>query len=347
MAMDLLKIKPKELAKIFEKMFEHKKPIMVVGPPGIGKTDITHSVTKKLGYDMITMYPAISEPVDFRGMPTFNRETNTASFVPFDTLEQLVHAKKPTVCLVDDLIQANLSVQAAAMHMFLAREVGSHKISDHVTFVVCTNDKTHHAGGSGVIETVKSRMTSIVHLMPDLEDWVSWAIETGIRPEIIGFVRLRGLKVLSNFTPTMDLTNSPSPRGNKSVSDILNLELDDKHLEMTMIQGACGRGYAIEFDGFNRLFASLSDPRKILTDPDSVDVPENQSDVISAYVAAISNMAKPQHMQNIVKFARRLPIEFQVKLLQYDVKSADPENHATGAYTDWALDNQDIMKRAV
>jgi len=346
MAMALFKITPNELRKIFKKSFEARRPLMIVGEPGIGKTDITNQVTAELGYDLVTMYPAISEPVDFRGIPVYDKETKSAHFVPFDTLMKLVTATRPTVCLVDDLIQANISVQAAVMHMFQAREIGDHKISDFVTFVVCTNDKTHHAGGSGVIETVKSRMTSILHLIPNLEDWVEWAIKANIRPEVIGFVRWKGLEMLSNFAPTMDLTNSPSPRGNKAVSDCLNLELNDPKLETAMIQGACGQGYAVIFDGFRRLYNNLKDPRKILTDPDSVTIPQGQTDVIFAYCSAVSAMAEPKYMDNIVKFAERLPKDFQVKLLQYDCKSADVENHSTGAYTDWALKNQGIMKRA-
>ncbi len=345
MAMDLIKIKPKELSIILEKAFVQRKPIMVVGVPGIGKSEIIDQVTTKITYDMVTMYPAISDPTDFKGIPVFNRKTGRAGFEPVGTLWNLINATKPTVCLIDDLGQANMSVMAASMHLFSARHVGDHKISDFVTFVVATNDKTHHAGVSGVIEPVKSRMTSIVHLETSVEDWIEHAIKTGIRPEVIGLIRLKGMSLLSNFTPTMDLTNSPSPRGNKAASDILNLELNNPNLEMAMVQGACGRGYAIELHGFKKLFSKLADPRQIIRDPDSVEVPD-QPDVIFAYCSALATIAKPEFMDSIVKFAKRLPIEFQIKLLEYDCKSADPENHSTSAYVNWAIKNQEIMTAA-
>ena len=346
MAMELLKIKPNGLKKILKKAFKKRAPLMIVGPPGIGKSEIIEQVTSELGYALITKFPAIDDPTDYKGMPWVDRENGKAQFLPFDVLLELVNAKEPTICLLDDIGQANMSVLASMMHLFQARRVGEHRISDHVCFVACTNDKSHHAGVTGIIEPLKSRMTSIIHLVPDLEDWVAYAITAGIRPEVVGFIRFRGMEMLSNFQPTMDLTNSPSPRGNKAVSDILDLDLDDRDLELAMIQGACGRGYAVEFDGFKRLFASLDDPRRILTNPDAVNVPTNQPDVLFAYCSAVSSMAEPEHMDNIVKFARRLPVEFQIKLLQFDCKAADIENHSTGAYTNWALDNQGVLKRA-
>jgi len=51
-------------------------------------------------------------------------------------------------------------------------------------------------------------------------------------------------------------------------------------------------------------------------------------------------------MEEIVTFAKRLPAEFQVKLLQYDCKHTNPANHETAAYTQWAIDNQNMMTAA-
>lgn len=338
-------ITPSELSIVLKAFYIAREPLMIVGAPGIGKTEISEQVTTDLGYDQLYMFPAISEPVDFRGMPVYRKETGTAEFVPFGTLNDLVNCDRPTVVLVDDFGQANISVQSATMHLFRARQIGDHKISDHVRFVLCTNDKTHHAGVSGAIEPVKGRMTSIYHLVTDPDDWIYWAINHGIRPEVIGYIRMCN-DMLSDFQPNMGFENSPSPRGNEAVSKILNMNLPRK-IETKSIKGATGAGYAVGFEGFRRIYDQIDDPRRILTDPMSVSIPSaNSLDVMWAYCSALSYLAKPKHMDNIVKFAERLPRELQIKLLEYDCKAADPANHETAAFNNWFIKNQGVYKAA-
>jgi hypothetical protein len=342
----LTQIKPSQLKGFMKKAIINKEPTLIVGQPGIGKTAITNQITKELNNDMEVLFPAIADPTVFMGMPYFNEKTEEAVFLPFGNMKRLITADKPTVCLVDDIGQSEIATLKAFLHFVHARSVGNYSLSPHVTIIACTNDRSHNAGVSGMIEPLKSRFTTIIHLKVDVEDWIRWAIQNNIRPEVIGFVRLRGMDVLSSFTPTMELTNSPSPRGNEAVSRILNMDLTDPTVEFAAIQGACGHGYATEFLGFKKLFDSLVDPKYILTHPEKVEIPENTPSVIFAYCSAISRMAAPDNMDAVVKFAKRLPVEFQIRLLQFDCKSANPENHETKAYTDWAVDNQHVFSAA-
>lgn len=334
-------MKPQDLALVLEKTILAKQPLLISGPPGVGKTDIIEQVTKKLNYELILMLPSISEGVDFKGFPVYNPDDG-AHFVPFDTLKLLIDATEPTIAFLDDLGQANTSTQAACMNLFRSRLIGEKPISDHITFVIATNGANHHAGSLGVLEPIKSRMISIVELTVDVEDWVLWALQNEIRPEVIAFMRLRGNDLLSAFKPTTALVNTPSPRAQEAVSKIINLELPND-IEAEMIKGAAGEAYAVEMRGFLSLFRNLPDPEQILRNPDDIDIPENNPMVLFAYCGALASMASPDRMDAIVTFAKRLPVEFQIKLLQYDCKNTNPGNHETAAYTDWAIENQNMM----
>lgn len=336
-------MKPSELAIVLEKTILAKKPLLISGPPAIGKTDIITQVTEKLGHNMIVMTPSLSEPTDFKGLPAYDIE-HGARFVPFEQLKELIDADVPTVAFLDDLGQAGPSTQAACMNLFRSRRIGDEKVSEHVTFVVATNGANHHAGSMGILEPVKSRMISIVELVPDVEDWVKWGLEHNIRAEVIAFIRLRGNDLLSEFKPTTALVNSPSPRAQESISDIIEMEFPP-HIEYEMIKGAAGEKYATEMRGFLTLFRNLPDPEEILRNPQDVDIPENPM-VIFAYCGALASMAQPDRMEAIVEFAKRLPIEFQIKLLQYDCKNTNQANHEVAAYTDWAIANQGMMVAA-
>lgn len=102
---------PVQLYKFLKTAITSKLNVLIVSPPGCGKTAITNQVSASLGVDLVSMFPAISDPTDFKGFPFI--VSGKATFMPFGDLQTLRDAKSPTVCFLDDLGQASISVQAA------------------------------------------------------------------------------------------------------------------------------------------------------------------------------------------------------------------------------------------
>ena len=74
------------------------QPVMLWGPPGIGKSDIVKTATKECGIELRDIRLAQLDPVDLRGVPTVeNGQTKWAipSFFPTDP----VHYKQNLNCL--------------------------------------------------------------------------------------------------------------------------------------------------------------------------------------------------------------------------------------------------------
>jgi len=139
------------------------------------------------------------------------------------------------------------------MQLIQERRVNGHRISEHVVFFGATNDTSHRAGVSGILETVKSRFDIIVELVPDVDDWCSWACGPGnMPPELVGFIRFRP-DLLNDFKPTRELTNSPSPRAVAAVGEWVN----DGITDLPTLAGAAGAGFASEFIGLLKLYRSL------------------------------------------------------------------------------------------
>ncbi len=329
---------------VMEKSVRAKQPLMLVGPPGVGKTDLAYQVAVKTNHDLIVIHPVTGDPTDMKGMAWINPQTGIADFIPFGDLRRMQEATEPTLVLVDDFGHAHHQMQASFMHLFLARRIGEHQLSDNITFIICTNDTMHHAGVTGILEPIKSRVMSIVHVDVDVEDWVAWALENQIAPEVVSFMRFIGHKLLSDFQPTSGLTNSPSPRGQVMVSNIIKMNFS-ADVEKELIQGACGSSYAEQIFNYLQLYRNLPDPMEILRNPDTIEIP-TENMILFAYCGALGAMARPDIMDKIVRFGKRLPIEFAIKLLAYDCKASDPGNHEVAAYTNWAIENQRHMTAA-
>jgi hypothetical protein len=279
----------------------------------------------------------VDEPVDYKGLPALVGDH--AEFLPFGALRRLIEAIRPTVYFMDDLGQAPPSVQAAAMQLILARRINGHQVSSEVTFVAATNRKQDKAGVSGILEPVKSRFVTIVELEPDLDDWLAWATQNNLPPELIAFIRFRP-QLLFDFAPSVDIQNSPCPRTVHNVAKLMALGLCEE-LEFEAYAGAAGEGFAAEFAGFLKIFRQLPDPGMLLLDPKAATVPSDPA-TLYAVCAALSRRAAPENMDALVTYANRLPDEFSVLLIT-DSQKHNPNIINSRGYATWTARHHSVM----
>ena len=330
-------MKPSQLTALLAKTIPGRKPVLIKGAPGIGKTDVVTQACQAAGANLIVSHPVVSDPIDFKGMPFV--ADGRADFLPFGDLRKLIEAKTSTVFFLDDLGQAPPTVQAAAMQLILARRINGHHVADVVTFIAATNRKQDKAGVSGILEPVKSRFATIIELTPDIEDWVSWALRAGLPTELIAFIRFRPA-LLHNFTPTADITNTPCPRTVANVGGLMGLGLTPD-LEFEAYSGAAGEGFAAELMGFLRIFRNLPNPDAVLLNPETADVPTDPA-TLYALAGALARKASENTMDRLTRYALRLPAEFQVLLIR-DAVRHDGQVVNTRAFIDWASKNQDVL----
>lgn len=331
-------VSPGQLHRSLLFSLENRFNLLIVGAPGIGKTEIVNQVCCEAGMKMIISHPVVSDPTDYKGLP-FVVNGDKAEFLPFGDLRQLIEATESTVFFLDDLGQAPPSVQAAAMQLLLARRINDHMVSEHVRFIAATNRRQDKAGVQGVLEPVKSRFASILHLETDHEDWVKWALSKDLPTELIAFIRFRP-ELLHDFKPTNDMINSPCPRTVAFVGQMMQKGLPHE-LEYPMIAGAAGEGFATEFKAFLNIYRNLPDPDLIIMSPDKVDVPEDPS-TLYALSGALVKKAGVQNFTNIIKYVSRMPAEFSVLTVK-DAVHKDRSLTNTRSFIEWAAEHTDVL----
>jgi ATPase family associated with various cellular activities (AAA) len=300
---------PSQLARVLSKRFKSRTPTLIVGPPGVGKSDIVEAGAREAEADLMISHPAVADPTDAKGLPWAEQGAQYASFLPFGDLARAMNATRDLVWFFDDLGQGTPAVQASYMQLLLAREVAGHKIPDCVTFVAATNRRQDRAGVNGILEPVKSRFTTIINLEPNVRDWLTWANAHDIRPEVIGYVRLRP-EVITEYAPSADMTNSPCPRTIAALSRLLDEDHDPRD-EFEVYAGAIGTGRAGEFVGFLNMFREIDDVDTILLNPTTAIVPSEPS-ALYAVAAALAGAANKNNFDRVFTYCERLPQEFAV-----------------------------------
>jgi len=328
---------PSQLTELLARTLPARMPVLIKGTPGVGKTDIVTQACEDFGADLIVSHPVVDEPIDYKGLPAIRDDH--AEFLPFGSLRKIIEADQSTVYFMDDLGQAPPSVQSAAMQLILARRINGYQVSDQVAFLAATNRKTDKAGVSGILEPVKSRFVTIVELEPNLDDWITWAAGNKLPAALIGFVRFRP-KLLFDFTPTVDMKNTPCPRTVANVGRLMSLGLSEE-LEFEAFAGAAGEGFAAELIGFLKIYRQLPDPGLILVNPDQVEVPTDPA-TLYAVCSALARRVDPTTMGALVRYANRLPEEFSVLLLS-DCERSKPEIVNTRAYAQWASRHNSVL----
>lgn len=334
-------------------------PILLVGEPGVAKTALVAEACQELGWNRVESHPAVDDPTDGKGLPPLAGDAT--AFRPIGQVAEVLKASRPTCWNLEDLGSASPAVQAAYQPWIRARCNSGHALPDHVEIVATSNDRSHRANvTAGILEPVKSRFTTILHVRNSVEDWCSWAfggqaqitpptspapinrmvrIPEEILPMGAAFLRFRP-ELLSKFEATASMTNSPSPRTWENAFKLASLPLAEELL-LPMVAGAVGEAAGAEFVSFLKLSRDMPNLDGILMAPEQAPIP-SQVSVLYAVSSGLAYRVTPQNCGQVFRYAERLHEaghgEFGVLILRDSIQK-DPNVMQTAAFVRMASSN--------
>jgi hypothetical protein len=302
--LNLLDITAEELITLLLAYIPCNFPVLVTGAPGVGKSDIVALVAAMLNYDLVISHPVTEDPTDPKGLPFPSADGRSARFLPFGNMEKILNATRPTIWFLDDLGQGSAAVQAAYMQLLLARRVGEHVLPDCVTFVAATNDRSHNAAVSGILDPVISRFATVVNLVADIQSWSKWAVKNDTPYELVAFLRFRS-DLLYVPKKGRDITNFPSPRSwgflGKKFTKI------PKGHELREYAGSVGQAAAIEFDGFLEVFREIASLEEILLNPHGARLPDaDKPATVTAMVSMLAGRVTAANFDQVMVYINRM-----------------------------------------
>jgi hypothetical protein len=240
------------------------------------------------------------------------------------------------ILLFDDRNQANADLQKVLANICQARTLHGTPMPDGWMVISTGNRQTDRAGANRVLGHLRNRET-VYELDTHLDDWTSWAIDNGVKPEVVAFIRFRP-NLLHDYDPQRDQNATPRSWV-EGVSDVLGTVPAEAEYES--FKGAVGEGAAAEFVGFVKIFRTLPNPDAILLNPTTADVPKDPA-TLYALSGALADRATESNMERVCTYAERMGGDFSVLTISYAARKK-PELTNTQAFTKWSLAHQDIL----
>jgi len=287
-----------------EKLLRAATPVLIWGPPGVGKSATVMALGRRLGLPVEVVIASIREPSDFSGLPVIVGEE--VKFSPPSWARRLADAGKG-ILFLDEISTAPPAVQAALLRVVLDKAVGDLQLPSEVSIVAAANPPEIAAGGWDLSPPLANRFIH-VQWKSDPSDWTSqfptyWgdapkvpgldpSLWARARSMVAGFIKSRPQLLLQVPKEISKQGQAwPSPRSWDNASRAFaayELIIEDA---ADAIAGAVGEGPGLEFLAWAREL-DLPDPEELLRDPSLFKVPKRGDQafaILSSVAAAVSS----------------------------------------------------------
>ncbi len=343
-------MRPAHILAVLEREFTstlegHHTPVMLWGPPGVGKSQMVAEVAKKHGKPVIDIRLSQMEPTDLRGIP-FRSDQGVEWAVPAMLPDEKRHGPEG-ILFLDEITSAAPTVSAAAYQLILDRRLGEYQVPDGWAIFAAGNRQ----GDRGVTYAMPAPLAnrfSHFEVETHLDDWVAWAYANQIDERVIAFLRFRP-ELLFDFDPAHNPVAFPSPRSWEFVHRALQ-KFTAGNLLLESIQACVGPAAGIELNAFIDNLDNLPDIDAIVQGEEA-SVPK-ETDLQYAVAAALvgrairakDNGQSKEVFGHILDYAGRFPQrEMGVMLVSDMHRAVGQPLFEVPQFTNWAKKIADVM----
>ncbi|MEW5789832.1 MAG: MoxR family ATPase [Pseudomonadota bacterium] len=322
-------------------------PVMLWGPPGVGKSQIIAGIARLHGVPLIDLRLSQMEPTDLRGIP-FRNGDNVEWSVPAMLPDARRHGPAG-ILFLDEINAAPPTVSAAAYQLILDRRLGEYVIPEGWAIFAAGNRQGDRGVTYAMPAPLANRFTHY-EVEPNLDDWVSWALKSGMDARILGFLRFRP-DMLFNYDAAHNPVAFPSPRSWEYAHRALQKFGDRPDLLADALQACVGQACGVELKAFIDNLENLPDIDGIL-DGSVAEVPKG-IDLQYGVAAALVRRAKEAadewdkgaaKLANILKYARNFPQREMGVMLVTDLhRAVGKPLFAVPEFVSWANSVAELM----
>ena len=273
--------------------------VLLLGPPGIGKTSIAYEVLKRMREKhpdaKIEVLDLTSRaPEDVGGLP---KREDVVIYTPQRWAAEMAKPGTKGIIVFDDLPAASPATAVAVRQAVLDRRIHDCVFSDDVLILVTGNRRGDGAGANTLPSQFRNAVC-ILEVEPSFDEWTNWFINSGGDVTIPSFLKWKP-NLFSTLPKDADAKGSfATPRTWAMLSRILKAAKASGNLSQ-VTSGFVGEGPGLEYIAFAEVMANLpqpedvfADPEKALPDPKTLGTPDKLIAITSSLGYHAAKLAK-------------------------------------------------------
>lgn len=240
-----------------------QRPVLLIGPPGIGKTAIMEQIAGECGVGLVsytmthhTRQSAIGLPVltekQFAG-----KEYTVTSYTMSEIIASVYEQMEKTGCrdgilFLDEINCVSETLMPAMLQFLQYKTFGSHALPEGWVIVAAGNPPAYNRSVRE-FDTVTLDRVRYMKVEPDFPIWKHYAVECGLHPAVLSFLELR---------PERFYVMEPGEKGfvtGRAWEDLSEILLTMEELELGVEEALFGQylqdeDTATEFTFYYRLY---------------------------------------------------------------------------------------------
>jgi hypothetical protein len=295
--------------------------LLLRGQPGIGKSSILQTLERELPDYQVCYIDVANLDLGDLGMPVIDKDTMTTSYAPNTRFGVGRGQTRPVVLMLDELGKASRPVLNMLLPVILEHRIGDVPLPTGSIVFGTTNLDTDGVGDN-IPAHAFNRMTVVTVANPTSDEWLAWASEANIAPEVMAFAKqypqvfdsyadlAKGDKNPYIFNPmTGNVRAFCSPRSLAKASNIVANRSVLGAALLPALAGTLGESAARDMEALVHLADQLPLFETIVKDPTKTKVPtsvgslfilafmlsgrydEDNSDAVMTYAERVSEQS--------------------------------------------------------
>lgn len=170
------------VASILEVAYRARRPVLLEGPTGIGKSELVAQVARSLGIAHLVLDLSLLEPPDLVGLPVIE-EGRTRYALP-----RFLPADGAGILMLEELNRAERYIQQPALQLLTARALHEYVLPEGWACFAAINPEGGDYHVTALDAALRARFLH-VPVRADRASWLAWADASGVHPAVLALAR--------------------------------------------------------------------------------------------------------------------------------------------------------------
>ena len=246
---------------------QRQRPVLLMGPPGVGKTAIMEQIAQELGVGLVSYSMTHHTRQSALGLPFITRKTYggreydvseyTMSEIiatVYDMIEE--GGVKEGILFLDEINCVSETLTPVMLQFLQYKVFGRHRVPDG-WIVVTAGNPPEYNNSVRQFDIVTLDRLKRINVEPELEVWKEYAYRSGIHAAVITYLELKKDDFYSVET-TVDGKSFVTARGWSDLSDMIRLyekrgiPVDEELVGQYLQNSRIARDFAVYYDLWNK-----------------------------------------------------------------------------------------------